>query len=89
VQIWLPNSLDGNGNRVPDSCECIADVDDGLSLGTPDGTVNDADLSYYLSSFRAGERAADVDDGLSSGVPDGVITIEDLRYYLVRFRGGC
>jgi hypothetical protein len=89
LSLWLPNSVDPNGHRIPDSCECIADVDDGLSLGTPDGTVNAADLRYYLIIYQGGERVADVDDGLGSGVPDGVISIEDLRYYLQRFRGGC
>jgi len=89
LSLWLPNAADGNGNRTPDSCECIADVDDGLSSGTADGSVTDDDLRYYLTLYRAGERAADVDDGLGSGVPDGVISIEDLRYYLQRFRGGC
>lgn len=89
LKFWLPNSLDPNGNRIPDSCECIADMDDGQNSGTPDGTVDDADLRYYLIIFQGGERVADLDDGLGTGVPDGVVTIEDLRYYLQRFRGGC
>jgi len=89
LKFWLPNSLDPNGNRIPDSCECIADMDDGLTSGTPDGTVEAADLRYYLIIYQGGERVADIDDGQGTGVPDGVVTIEDLRYYLERFRGGC
>jgi hypothetical protein len=89
LKFWLPNALDANGNRTPDSCECIADVDDGLNSGTPDGTVNAADLRYYLLLYQGGELVADLDNGAGAGVPDGVVSIEDLRYYLQRFRGGC
>jgi glucose/arabinose dehydrogenase len=89
VVFWLPTAADTNENRVPDTCECPADVDDGLGLGVPDGDVTEADLRYFLTLFRAGSIAADVDDGSETGTPDGAVTIADLRYFLARYAAGC
>ena len=68
---------------------CVADVDDGSGVGTPDGGVTIDDLLYYLQIFEAGALAADVDDGSGTGTRDGGVTIDDLLYYLIRFEGGC
>ncbi len=89
IDIALGTATDANANGVPDSCECIADVDDGTGTGTPDGGVDIADLLYYLSLFEAGNLDADVDDGTGTGTPDNGVDISDLLYFLVRFGAGC
>jgi glucose/arabinose dehydrogenase len=89
VVFWLPTAADANGNRVPDSCECPADVADGSESGAPDGAVTEADLRYFLTLYRAGSSAADIDDGSESATPDGAVTIEDLRYFIGRYNAGC
>ncbi len=68
---------------------CVADLDNGSGIGTPDGGVTIDDLLYYLSLFEAGIVAADVDDGSGTGTPDGGVTIDDLLFFLVRFEAGC
>lgn len=68
---------------------CVADVDDGSSLGIRDDGVTVEDLIYYLYIFEAGDISADVDDTTLRGRPDGGVTIEDLLYFLERFELGC
>jgi hypothetical protein len=55
-------AMDVNGNRVPDACECIADVFD-------DGFINGADLGILLSQWGQGEGAeGDINrDGVVNG----------------------
>jgi glucose/arabinose dehydrogenase len=89
VLVWRPTVADANANGRLDSCECLADFDDGEATGTPDGIVNDDDLRYFLSLFGAGAPAADLDDGSGTGTPDGVVSIEDIRFFLQHFRAGC
>jgi hypothetical protein len=69
--------------------QCVADVDDGSSTGTPDGGVGVEDLLYYLSLYDAGSPDADVDNGTGTGTSDGGVGIEDLLYYLLRYDAGC
>ncbi len=68
---------------------CWSDVDDGSASGSPDGSVDIADLLYYLGLFDAGDPGADADDGSGLGVPDGGVDISDLLFYLSCFDGGC
>lgn len=68
---------------------CIADVDNGLYEGCPDGGVTVDDLLYYLLIFSEGDIGADLDDGNETGVPDGGVTIEDLLFFLEHFEQGC
>lgn len=68
---------------------CTADVDNGTSTGTPDGSVGIEDLLYYLDRYDDGQPVADVDDGTVSGTPDGGVGIEDLLYFLLRYDAGC
>ncbi len=88
---WLPVVVQG-APTIRDLCTpqtCVADVDDGSGTGTPDGSVDIADLLYYLGLFDAGDLAADLDDGSGTGTPDGSVDISDLLYYLARFDAGC
>lgn len=73
--------------RVPNPC--TADVDDGTSLGRPDGGVTVDDLLYYILTFSLGIPCADIDDGTGSGRPDGGVTIDDALYFFLRFQLGC
>lgn len=75
--------------RLSGVAGCVADVDDGSGMGTPDGGVTIDDLLYYLVLFDGGGVAADVDDGSGTGTLDGGVTIEDLLYFLQRFDAGC
>lgn len=68
---------------------CVADFDNGGSVGTRDGGVTIDDLLYYITQYAAGNRRADVDDGSGTGTPDGGVTMEDLIYYLGRYEAGC
>lgn len=68
---------------------CVADVDDGSHMGTPDGGVNVDDLLHYLQTFEVGSADADITDGRGGPVPDGGVNVDDLLYYLTRFEGGC
>ncbi len=88
-ELELGTQVDLNYDGVPDSCACVADVDDGSGTGAPDGGVTIDDLIYYLVLFEAGNVDADVDDGTGTGTPDGGVTIDDLIYYLTRFEAGC
>ena len=89
VSIAVPSDLDRNGNRVLDTCECVADVDNGTNAGVPDGGVDINDLLYYLALFNAGGIDADIDGGAAPGTPDGGVDISDLLYFLTRFDLGC
>lgn len=68
---------------------CPADIDDGTCTGVPDGGVDVADLSCFLSKLEAGDRIADIDDGSGRGVPDNAVDINDFVYFLQRFDRGC
>lgn len=61
---------DLNGNDIPDSCECIADV-------VPDGLVNAGDLGTILAAWGSDASAypaADINrDGIVDGVDLGVV----------------
>ncbi len=72
-----------------DGAPCPADIDDGSATGTPDGSVDIADLLYFLSLFDVGDLDADFDDGSATGTPDGSVDISDLLYYLALFDVGC
>ncbi len=74
---------------TPPGSGCVADVDDGSGLGVPDGSVDIADLLYYLNIFDLGMPQADLDDGSGTGTPDLAIDISDLLYYLGQFDAGC
>jgi glucose/arabinose dehydrogenase len=86
---WVPNSTDRNDSGIPDSCECVADVDDGQGWGVPDGNVDRQDLEYYVRSFLNEDAYADVDDGSQTGRLDGVADERDLDYFLRHFIAGC
>ncbi len=68
---------------------CVADVDDGTSLGRPDRGVTIDDLLFYLSLYGDGDIRADVDDGTGTGTYDDGVTTDDLLYYLDRYAAGC
>lgn len=74
------------------SCNlCLADLDDGSNIGTPDGGVDIADLLFFIARFELGDIAADLDnDGdPAQSQPDGGVDINDLLFFLSRFETGC
>ncbi len=72
-----------------DNPPCRADIDNGSSVGWPDGGVNIDDLLFFLALYEAGDLRADQDNGSGTGVFDNGVTIDDLLYYLTRFEAGC
>ncbi len=68
---------------------CPTDMDDGEGGGNSDGSVDIADLLYYLQIFDLGDLEADLDDGSGTGTTDGVVDIADLLYFLEHFDLGC
>ncbi len=81
---------DSPNSRYCFTDRCVPDVDDGSGTGTPDGSVDIADLLYYLSIFNIGLLpCADIDDGSGTGTPDGFVDIADLLYFLAQFNAGC
>ncbi|MEM1330374.1 MAG: endonuclease [Planctomycetota bacterium] len=65
------------------------------SYGVSDGTVDTADLSYYVEQWVAQNPITDVTSTTSNpgdpgyGVPDGVVGIADLSYFVEQWIAGC
>jgi hypothetical protein len=78
-----PTEEDGAG-EIPD---CLADLTGSNDVrdpawGMPDGVVDDADSTYFLTQYEQGnKRVADLTSPISPGVPDSRLTEDDLRYY--------
>jgi glucose/arabinose dehydrogenase len=89
VVLWAPSEADRNFSGVVDTCECVADLDDGSGWGVPDGSVNVDDLSYFIDDYLNGGSAADVDDGSDTGTPDGAVNEADLQFFLEHLYEGC
>lgn len=98
-----PTSPDVNGNGIPDECEgmlCDADLSGSSdpsdpAYGVRDGTVDAADLFYFLDSFAANNLevadmtgSSDPQDSMY-GARDGVLDAADFFFYLDKFEGGC
>jgi len=87
-----PNDL--NGNSIPDSCECLADVSsDSLDdARNPNGSVGAEDLDAFIAGFIAENTAiADVaSDSLDTTYnPNGSVGSEDLDTFIASFIAGC
>ncbi len=89
VALWVPSEADRNFSGIVDSCECVADVDDGSGWGVPDGQVNYDDLGYFIDDYLNAGSAADVDDGSDTGTSDGTVNEDDLQFFLERLYAGC
>ena len=70
---------------------CVPDLTTtGTSNGTPDGTVDLSDFSYYLSLWSGGDARADVTTtGSDNGIPDAAVDLSDFSYYLSLWSAGC
>lgn len=78
-----PTEEDGAG-EIPD---CPADLTGSNDVrdpawGMPDGVVDAADSTYFLTQYEQGNKlVADLTGPVSPGVPDSRLTEDDLRYY--------
>lgn len=80
---------------------CIADVTTTNTnpgdpdYGTPDGTVDGADLSFYVELWLAKQDTADVTTTNTNpgdadyGTPDGTVDGADLSYFVEQWLAGC
>ena len=67
-----PGIIDRNDNLVPDTCECIADLDG-------DGDVNLSDIVILLFAWK---DSVDFDVVVTPGLPQGIIDQSDLDVVL-------
>jgi hypothetical protein len=64
-------SIDGNGNEVPDECECISDLDN-------DGEVNVHDILILIANWELDEpQTGDLDGDQDVDIHDMLILIGD------------
>jgi hypothetical protein len=71
AQILSGQLADANNNRIPDTCECFADVN-------KSGTVNGVDLAIVLGAWGTNGQA----DGDADINNDGIVNGTDLAYVL-------
>jgi hypothetical protein len=77
-------TLEDDAGGIPD---CPADLSGSNdprdpAWGMPDGVVDAADSTYFLTQYEQGNKlVADLTGSLSPGVPDSRLTEDDLRYY--------
>ena len=70
----MGTTASGNGDGVPDSCQCVFDLDG-------DGDVGGGDVGIFLGLWGTTDPAADFDG-------DGVVRAADLGLLLAAF-GPC
>lgn len=80
VRVWLnrgqpAQSLDVNGNGIPDECECPADVDGS-------GFVDLEDFITFVQAFEIGDDDADFDGS-------GFVDTDDFDAFVRAFELGC
>jgi len=61
---------------------CLADLTGASLDGTPDGSVDAADLNYYVGLWLTADSAADLTGPGLNGLPDGQINAFDLGFYI-------
>ena len=66
---------DLNENEIIDDCECLADISDGTTPGTPDGLVNVNDLLAIIGYWGSDVPIGDINFDGTVGVDDLLIVI--------------
>ena len=73
------SSSDGNGNGIPDECECLGDLDG-------DGAIGLSDLAQLLANYGT-TNGAEYEDGDLDG--DGDVDLSDLAGLLSVYGTTC
>ncbi len=74
---------------IPQTQQCVADLDNGTGTGQPDGAVEISDLLFFLGGYEAGDVRVDLDDGSFTGVHDGAVDFNDLLFFISHYLDGC